>query len=170
MRSAKSLNGEAPGIPVVENRWVKCRFCEQTFITGQGDRCSLCSKEGGLVEVPPPGPSPNAVDQKSWAIPEGPDGGTSLAAGCFTSLAAGCLLIIMGAVVGAGIAYMLPEARIVEKPSGRNLPLAGLEQDFNFFARVFAGALVGAVCGGLATAVVLILLPGKKARRGKTSG
>jgi hypothetical protein len=137
---------------MVESRWVNCRFCEQTFIAGQGDGCSLCGKGGGLVDVFPPTPSPYAEDQKSWAVPEGPDSGTSLAAGC--------LLVIIGTVVGVGIAYLLPEVGLEQAAQKPAFSWAD-----NFFARLFTGAFLGAVCGGLIAAVLLLLLPRWKGRR-----
>src|SRR5215467_9462038 len=79
---------------VGESRWVNCRFCEQTYVSSPGNRCSLCGKSGGLVEAQPEIPSPEAIAQRSWSISRGYGGAASLA---------GCFLVFVGVIVGAGI-------------------------------------------------------------------
>jgi len=47
-----------------EERRVYCKFCEQTFITDELDRCSLCRKTGGLLDPMSPGALTDMVTKK----------------------------------------------------------------------------------------------------------
>ncbi len=75
-------------------RWVHCRFCQQTYAAGQGERCSLCGKDEALRDADAPPPA--AVLRASWATPAGPDGGVALTAGCVGIVSGAALGGIIG--------------------------------------------------------------------------
>jgi hypothetical protein len=125
------------------DRWVYCRFCEQSYLAGPGERCSLCRQAGGLREVAPTRLVQTYRERASRAPPGGSDAGTTLAAGCFGML--------VGGAFGAAIALSLP----VEGPPGGE---CGMWVVPLMFGQLFVGLGVGAVVGGLGGLLLLGLL------------
>jgi hypothetical protein len=134
-----------------DDRWVHCRFCRQTYAAGRGERCSLCGKAGGLLDVPRPA-TPAADDRGSWA----PGAGTSASA----TVAAGCLGILIGAFVGMMIAPTLlagePEqpAEAAKASNGG----CGLGPGIAAVAAMVGGLMMGAIVGGAAGAFASVII------------
>jgi hypothetical protein len=148
---------------VAADRWVHCRFCQQTYLAGDADGCSLCGKTGGLHEVPPPARSAGEKERASWAPATGPDAATSLAAGCF--------LLLVGTVLGVVVALSMPTAEPEQPARTGTTPnsahqAAGLSAVISLFYRVVVGALLGLVGGGL-IAVILLALWARVAERSR---
>jgi hypothetical protein len=85
------------------------------------------------------------MDQKSWGVTDRPHAATKRTSEW--------LLVILGSLVGAGIAYMLLQAGL----GGKDDPLGigALIVDLFLFIPI---VLFGAGCGGVFTAVVLVAL------------
>jgi amino acid permease len=92
------------------------------------------------------------MDQKSWAVTDRPV--------AVTKRTTEWLLVILGSLVGAGIAYLLLEAGL----GGKDDPLgigALIVHLFLFIPII----LFGAGCGGVFTAILLFALTCLRARR-----
>jgi hypothetical protein len=93
------------------------------------------------------------MDQKSWAVTDRPD--------ATTKRTTEWLLVILGSLVGAGIAYMLLEAGLGGKDDPLGIGALIVHLPFFFIPII----LFGAGCGGVFTAVVLVALTYLRARR-----
>jgi hypothetical protein len=137
------------------DRWVHCQFCQQTYAAARGDRCSLCRKAGGIVDVPRPQMAPASRDRVSWTPAAGPDDGISLAAGC--------LGILVGTMLGVVIALGLPSGKTRQPAAAGNLAEnparpCGLSVLPILASRVVLGGAVGALGGALASVLLLLVL------------
>jgi len=129
----------------VENRWVHCCHCGQTYAAGLGPHCSLCGLVGGLSDVPRPPPNPNASERDSRE-PAGESGGQALAGGC--------LGVLAGAALGIMIALGLPahEARTVAQ-AGADGQQCGTGLAILLFWDLVGRAVLGVTLGSIVGAV-----------------
>lgn len=145
-------------------RLVNCRFCQQTYFAGPGERCSLCGKTGGLCDSPATGLPFLDLNRGSWADAK-ETGRNSVLLAVYCGILAGVflgVLIVSSIQFGEKLAPVEANGELNAQAGGCGM--WAIPKVLEMFVRLIVGGAIGGTSGAMVSMLLLVLFarPGNR--------
>jgi hypothetical protein len=153
---------------VTAGRLVICRFCQQTYFAGPGERCSLCGKTGGLCESQATELPSLDLNRGSWANSKGMGHSSVLLAGCCGVLAGAFLGVLVVSSIQFREKLAAVEANQVANAQAGECGMWAIPKVIEMFGHLILGGFIGAVGGAMVSTLLSLLFarPGNQPESG----